>query len=208
MAQAVPAGEMQLGGRGGRGGPGLNLPAFCRVAATLKPSNDSEIKMEIWLPSSGWNGNLEANGNGGWTGSIAPATLAAGLQRGYAASMSDLGHEGGSASFAMGHPEKLVDFGYRATHETTARSKAIVAAFYGDAPKLSYFNGCSAGGRQAFKEAQKYPDDFNAVIAGSPGVNWTGRSFHAGWVAQANLKDPASTVPPSKFPAIHAAALE
>src|SRR5690348_18514326 len=135
MAQAVPAGELPEAGRGGRGGARLTVPAFCRVAATLKPSGDSEIKMELWLPASGWNGNLEANGNGGWTGSIAPATLAAGLQRGYAAAMSDLGHEGGNASFALGHPEKLVDFGYRAAHEMTLASKAIVTRFYGRAPK-------------------------------------------------------------------------
>jgi feruloyl esterase len=213
LAQPVAAGGFTApAGRGGRGGVAANpyksLPAFCRVAASIKPTSDSDIKMEIWLPMSGWNGKLEANGNGGWTGSIAPATLAAGLERGYAASMSDLGHEGGSSSFAMGHPEKLIDFGYRATHETTVKSKAIIAAFYGDQPKLSYFNGCSAGGRQALKEAQKYPEDFNAIIAGSPGTNWTGRSFQAGWIALANLKDEASRIPPAKFAAIHAAALE
>ena len=90
LAQAVPAGELPQAGRGARGGARLTVPAFCRVAATLKPSGDSEIKMELWLPASGWNGNFEGNGNGGWTGSIAPATLAAGLNRGYAAAMSDL----------------------------------------------------------------------------------------------------------------------
>jgi len=212
MAQPVAAGAFAPpAGRGGRGGdatPYKNLPAFCRVAATIKPSSDSDIKMEIWLPMTGWNGKLEANGNGGWTGSIAPNTLAGGVEHGYASAMSDLGHEGGSASFAMGHPEKLIDFGYRATHEMTVRSKAIINAYYGEAPKLSYFNGCSAGGRQALKEAQKYPEDFNAVIAGSPGTNWTGRSFQAVWIAQANLKDEASRIPPAKFAAIHAAALE
>lgn len=208
MAQAVPAGEMQLGGRGGRGGPGLNLPAFCRVAATLKPSNDSEIKMEIWLPSSGWNGNLEANGNGGWTGSIAPATLAAGVQRGYAAAMSDLGHEGGSASFALGHPEKLVDFGYRAAHEMTLASKAIVTRFYGRAPKLSYWNGCSAGGRSALMEAQRYPNDFDGIVAGSPGLNWTGRATQAVWIAQATHKNEAAFIPASKFALIHNAVVQ
>ena len=208
MAQLVPAGEFQLPGRGGRGGGSLNLPAFCRVAATLKPSNDSDIKMEIWLPSSGWNGNLEVNGNGGWTGSINPATLGGGLQRGYAAAMSDLGHEGGSASFALGHPEKLVDFAYRAAHETTVASKAIVNKFYGRAAKLSYWEGCSAGGRSALIEAQRYPDDFDGIVAGSPGLNWTGRATQAVWIAQATHKTEASFIPPSKFPVIHKAVLE
>jgi feruloyl esterase len=213
LAQTVAAGAFSVpaGGRGRGGDPNAafkELPAFCRVAATLKPSSDSEIKMELWMPAAGWNGKLEANGNGGWTGSITPATLAAGLQRGYAAVMTDTGHEGGSASFALGHPEKLVDFGYRAVHEMTVASKTIVAAFYGDGPRLSYWNGCSAGGRQALKEAQRYPEDFNGIVAGSPGINWTGRSTQAVWIAQANHKDEASTIPPAKFPVIHAAALE
>jgi len=156
-AQAVPAGEMEQAGRGGRPAPPLKVPAFCRVAATLKPSGDSEIKMELWLPASGWNGNFEGNGNGGWTGSISTATLAAGLDRGYAAAMSDLGHEGGSASFALGHPEKLTDFAYRAAHDMTVISKAIVTKYYGRAPKYSFWNGCSAGGRSALIEAQRYP---------------------------------------------------
>jgi feruloyl esterase len=214
LAQSVAAGAFSVpaSGRGGRGGdPNAafkDLPAFCRVAATLKPTSDSDIKFEIWLPTAGWNGKLEANGNGGWTGSITPATLAAGLQRGYAAAMTDTGHEGGSASFALGHPEKLIDFGYRAVHEMTVKSKAIIAAYYGVAPKLSYWNGCSAGGRQALKEAQRYPEDFNGIVAGSPGINWTGRSAQAVWIAQANHKDEASTIPPAKFPIIHNAALE
>jgi feruloyl esterase len=214
LAQSVAAGAFTApaGGRGGRGGdPNAafkELPAFCRVAATMKPTSDSDIKFEIWLPASGWNGKFEANGNGGWTGSITPATLAAGLQRGYAAAMTDTGHEGGSASFALGHPEKLVDWGYRAAHEMTVKSKAIIAAYYGDAPKLSYWNGCSAGGRAALKEAQRYPEDFNGIVAGSPGINWTGRSVQAVWIAQGNHKDEASTIPPAKFPVIHNAALE
>src|SRR5215469_14879465 len=122
-AEAVAAGGFTI--PAGRGGGGVSdLPAFCRVAATLKPSTDSNVKMELWLPASDWNGKFEGNGNGGWNGSINPPALAAGLRRGYAAAMSDLGHEGGSASFAFGHPEKLVDFGYRAAHEMTVASKA------------------------------------------------------------------------------------
>jgi feruloyl esterase len=208
-AVAVGAGAFAApaAGRGKQGPSFEDLPAFCRVAATLKPSSDSEIKIELWMPATGWNGNLEANGNGGWTGSIAPATLAAGLRRGYAAVMTDTGHEGGSASFALGHPEKVIDFGYRAVHEMTAKSKAIVAAFYEKGPRLSYWNGCSAGGRQGIMEAQRYPEDFEGIVAGSPGVNWSGRSMQAVWIGQATHKDDVSAVPASKFPAIHAAAL-
>ncbi|HWF07675.1 MAG TPA: tannase/feruloyl esterase family alpha/beta hydrolase [Bryobacteraceae bacterium] len=215
LAQPVAAGAFTVpagGGRGRGGDPNAafkSLPAFCRVAATLKPSSDSDIRMELWLPAqTSWNGKLEADGNGGYTGSIAPATLAGGVARGYAAAMTDTGHEGGSASFATGHPEKLVDFSYRAVHDMTVESKVIINAYYGNTPKLSYWNGCSAGGRQALKEAQKYPADFDGIVAGSPGINWTGRSTQAVWIAQANHKDEASTIPPAKFAAIHAAALE
>ena len=120
MAQSVAAGAFAppAGGRG-KGDPAAafrNLPAFCRVAATLKPSSDSDIKIEVWLPATGWNGKFRAEGNGGWSGAIAPATLATGLAHGYATAMTDTGHEGGSASFALGHPEKLTDWGYRSTH--------------------------------------------------------------------------------------------
>ena len=184
-----------------------DTPAFCRVAATLRPSADSDIHMEVWLPAAGWNGNLEGNGNGGWTGSINPRTLAAGLKRGYVATMSDLGHEGGSASFALGHPEKLVDFGYRAAHDMTVAAKAIAASYYGRSPKLSYWTGCSAGGRTALMEAQRYPADYDGIVAGSPGLDWTGRAIQSVHVAQASHKDEASYIPPAKYELIHSAVL-
>jgi feruloyl esterase len=206
MAQSVTAGGLTIPvGRGG--GSISNQAAFCRVAATLRPSADSDIKMELWLPTSGWNGKFEANGNGGWTGSISEATLNAGLNRGYAAAMSDLGHEGGSASFAVGHPEKLVDFGYRAAHEMTVAAKAIVAAYYAQPIKESYWTGCSAGGRSALMEAQRYPADFDGIVAGSPGLDWTGRSLQAVWIAQATHRSEANYIPPAKYALVHQAVL-
>jgi feruloyl esterase len=184
------------------------LPEFCRVAAAIRPTNDSDIKMEIWLPSEGWNGKLEANGNGGWSGSINLQALAQGLKRGYATAMSDLGHEGSSASFALGHPEKLVDFGYRAAHEMTIAAKSIVASYYGRAAKFSYWTGCSAGGRSALMEAQRFPEDYDGIIAGAPGLNWTGRAILSVWIAQAAHKSEAAYIPPSKYPLIHQAVLQ
>ncbi|HEY1948881.1 MAG TPA: tannase/feruloyl esterase family alpha/beta hydrolase [Bryobacteraceae bacterium] len=184
------------------------MPSYCRVAATLKPSADSDIKMEVWMPASGWNGKMEANGNGGWSGSINPTVLGNGVQRGYATAMSDLGHEGSSASFALGHPEKLTDFGYRAAHEMTVAAKAIIASHYGQAPKLSYWSGCSAGGRSALMEAQRFPADFDGIIAGAPGLNWTGRATQSVWVAQAAHKTEGSYIPPAKYALIHAAVLK
>src|SRR5438128_92809 len=101
-----------------------NLPAFCRVAATLKPSSDSDIKIEVWMPASCWNGKLQAVGNGAWTGTIAYAAMVDALRRGYATTSTDTGHVGGSASFALGHPEKIIDFAYRSEHEMTVKAKA------------------------------------------------------------------------------------
>jgi feruloyl esterase len=203
---AAPAGKGRA--KGGGGNPFANLPAFCRVQVTSQPSGDSDIKIEYWLPAAGWNGNFEANGNGGWTGSITPNTLATGMERGYAAAMTDTGHEGGSASFAMGHPEKVIDFGYRSVHEMATTGKALIKAFYGREAKHSYWNGCSAGGRQGLMAAQRYPEDFDAIVAGSPGLNWTGRSTQAVWIAQATRKEEGSAIPPAKFAAIHEAVLE
>lgn len=183
-------------------------PDSCRVTATLRPTSDSEIGIEVWLPASGWNGKLLANGNGGWSGSIRAAALGTGLRRGYATAMTDTGHQGSSASFALGHPEKLTDFGYRAPHEMAVAAKAIVTAYYGRAPRLSYWNGCSAGGRQGLMEAQRFPEDFDGIIAGAPGLNWTGRAIQSMAIAQAVRKEAGSYLPPAKYAALHQAVLE
>jgi feruloyl esterase len=184
-----------------------NIPAHCRVTATLKPTADSDIKIEVWMPTEKWNGKFEGNGNGGWTGSINQANLATALRRNYATAMTDTGHEGGSASFALGHPEKLIDFGYRATHEMTVKSKAIVAAFYGRAPEISYFTGCSAGGKQGLTEAQLFPTDYSGIISGAAANNWTHMMAQLIWVAQTVHHDDASYIPPAKYPSIHAVVL-
>ncbi|MGH9646574.1 MAG: tannase/feruloyl esterase family alpha/beta hydrolase, partial [Bryobacteraceae bacterium] len=142
------------------------LPAYCRLLATLKPSPDSDIKIEVWLPlGAAWNGKYEAVGGGGWAVVISYPALANAVEEGYATSSTDTGHEGGNAKFAVGHPEKIVDFSYRAVHEMTVKAKAVITAFYGRGPRLSYWNGCSTGGRQGLMEAQRYPDDFDAIVA-------------------------------------------
>ena len=213
-AQTVAAGSFvpptNPGARGGAGGPAAvfkDVPAFCRVAATLKPSSDSDIKIEVWMPAAGWNGKFEAVGNGGWSGAVGLGALATAVQRGYAGASTDTGHEGGSGSFVLGHPEKLIDFGYRSVHDMTVKAKAIIAAYYGDAPKLSYWNGCSSGGKQGLKEAQKFPKDFDGIIAGAPANYWTHLVSHSVWVAQAVHKEEASSIPQSKYKLIHDAAV-
>ena len=185
-----------------------DLPAFCRVAATIRPSSDSDIKIEVWLPAAGWNGKFQAVGNGGWSGSIVYPSLARALAHGYATASTDTGHPGGSGSFALGHPEKLIDFGYRAVHEMTVKAKAVIKAYYSEAPKYSYWNGCSSGGKQGLKEAQRFPADYDGIVAGAPANYWTHLMTGELWIAQAAHKDEASYIPASKYPMIHHAVLE
>jgi feruloyl esterase len=207
-AESVAAGAFtQPGGRGG-GGAFKQLPAFCRVAATSKPTSDSDIKIEVWLPASGWNGKLQAVGNGAFTGNIAYPAMAAALAAGYAASSTDTGHAGGSASFALGHPEKVIDFGWRAVHELAEVSKKVIGAHYGSPAKLSYWNGCSAGGRQALKAAQKFPADFNGIVAGAPGHDWTGRAAQALRIEKALLSSEAARLLQPQREILHRGALD
>jgi feruloyl esterase len=185
-----------------------SVPAFCRVMATLKPSNDSNIKIEVWLPMSGWNGSFQGVGNGGWAGTIGYASLAAAVKAGYAGASTDTGHVGNTAAFASGHPEKLIDMGYRAVHEMTVQGKSIVNAFYGNAPKVSMFNGCSQGGRQAITEANRYPADYDAIIAGAPAIY--NMALHTARVAlnAASQRTPESRIPREKYAMVHDAVLQ
>ena len=169
-AAARAGGPAPAGRAGGAGAP--PLPAYCRVKMVLKPTADSKINAELWLPTQTWNGRFMAVGNGGFGGSIQGfGERQTALRLGYATAGDDTGHdeatEGPGGMFALGHPEKIVDFAYRAVHEMTATSKKVVDRFYGSAPQFSYFKGCSTGGRQAVMAAQRYPDDFDGIIAGA-----------------------------------------
>ncbi len=114
-----------------------NLPAFCRVQVTLTPTSDSDIKVEVWLPASGWNGKLVGIGNGVWAGSISYSEMGPTLAQGYAVVATDTGHKGTglTAEWAVGHREKLVDFGYRAIHLMTVTAKAAIKDYYGSGPQ-------------------------------------------------------------------------
>ncbi len=209
-ALVSPGGFMPPGATGRAGAPSAYtaLPEFCRVAATLTPSADSEIKIEVWLPSSKWNGKFQAVGNGGWAGTISYGAMAAALAAGYATASTDTGHSTPGAAFAMNHPEKLVDYAHRAVHEMTAQAKAIAVSFYGSAPTLAVWNGCSTGGRQGVIEASMYPADYDAIIAGATPV--TAPRLH-GVRLQFNRmvhRTSDSYIPPDKYPAIHEAALQ
>ena len=190
------------------------LPAFCRVAAILRPVRDSEIRIEVWMPLAGWNGKFHGVGNGGhggtinYTGRQPRVGMAEALKRGYATASTDTGHTIDTGSTFLALPVKLLDYGYRAVHEMTVAAKAIVAAFYGAGPKWSYFHGCSGGGRQALMEAQRFPADYDGIIAGAPANPQTRLSVWNVQVAHAALNNPASTIPASKFPMIHRAVLD
>ena len=187
--------------------PFKGLPAFCRVTGTIKPSSDSDIRFEVWMPNSGWNGKFQGIGNGGFAGSITQPGLAAAVARGYAAASTDTGHTTSDASWALGHPQKIVDYGHRAIHEMTEKAKSIVSAFYGSGPKRSYFASCSNGGRQALMEAQRYPGDYDGLIAGAPANYFTHILTGFAWNLQATTIDPASYIPPNKLKAIETAAV-
>src|SRR5215831_1517290 len=202
-AQAVTTGELILPGR-----PASikGLPPFCRVAATLTPSADSDIRVEVWFPLTGWNGKYRGEGNGGFAGSINFGALAEEIKLGYATAGTDTGHTGSDARWALGHPEKVIDFGWRAIHEMTVTAKAIIRNFYGDPPKQSYFASCSNGGREALMEAQRFPADYDGIIAGAPANYWT-HLLTAAMVMQSVTLNGDSYIPAAKLPAITAAVM-
>ena len=192
--------------------PEVMVPAHCEVAAVARPTSDSEIDFQLWLPpASAWNGKYMQRGNGGWAGGIPLTSLVRPLTLGYAASGTDDGHhaEAGmpDASWAIGHPEKLIDFGYRAVHETAVASKAIVDAYYGKQGGHDYFVGCSDGGREALMEAQRYPEDFDGILVGAPANYWTHHFAGFLWNELALDAGPESKIPAAKLPAIERAAV-
>lgn len=207
-ATAVEAGKFALPGPANV--PAFkNLPAFCRVTAEIKPSADSDIRIEVWLPLSGWNGKYQGLGNGGFAGTINYSGLSGAVANGYAGASTDTGHiqTDINAGWALNHQEKIIDFGYRAIHEMTVKAKAVIRAFYGDPLQRSYFSSCSNGGRQALMEAQRFPEDYDGIIAGAPANDWTHLLTAGIWDLQAMQKSPASYISSAKIPAIGAAVI-
>jgi feruloyl esterase len=210
MAQAVDAGAFTPpAGRGGAAGatnPYTKLGAFCRIALTLKPSPRSDVKAEVWLPVSGWNGKLQVVGNGGFAGTIGYAAMATALAKGYATASTDTGHTGPSTNTFV-NEDVLIDFAHRAIHETAVAAKTTVNGFYGRAPRRAYFNGCSTGGRQALTAAQRYPDDFDGIVAGAPASHTSTQTFGQIWFYQA-LADPASALTREQLSLVNSAVMQ
>lgn len=187
-----------------------SLPNFCRVQGVSRPTSDSNIRFEVWLPTDTWNGRFMSSGEGGFAGSLNYTRngLDGGLdeivRRGYVTASTDTGHVASDANWAIGHPERVVDYAYRAKHVVTLAAKDLISAYYGRAPVKSYLNSCSNGGRQALMEVQRYPEDFDGVVVGAP---WNFQSHSTAgmiWTAQA-LDAPGASIAPAKLPAIQAA---
>ncbi len=185
------------------------LPAMCRVTAEAHPSADSAIPIEVWLPVEGWNGKFLGVGNGGFAGSIGYHRLAVNLLSGYATAGTDTGHQasGIDAAWALGHPEKIADFGWRGIHELTLTGEALTRAFYGRPAAHRYFASCSDGGREALMEAQRFPADYDGILAGAPAYQWTHLVSGGLFAVQAFEGKPESYIPEAKLPAISRAVL-
>ena len=181
-------------------------PVHCRVVGVAKPTPDSIINFEVRLPTANWNGKYMSSFEGGTAGAITVPFMLENMIRGYATAATDTGHAASDLWWPVDHPERVIDFGYRAKHLQTVAAKAIIAAFYGKPPSKSYFNGCSNGGRQAMMELQRYPEDYDGYIIGAPASNLTGQSTYWALMNQALLA-PKSQIPDSKLPAIQAASL-
>lgn len=188
-----------------------NLPPFCRVAGVIEPTSESHILFEVWLPLQKWNGRFAGVGNGGWAGSISFGALVEQVRRGYATASTNTGHEGApgvnAARFAFEHPEQLIDFASRAHHETTLKGKALLRAFYGKPPEHAYWIGCSSGGYEGLMEAQRFPADYDGIVAGAPANNWTRLMAGDFDGTLAVFKDAASNLPPSALGILYRGAL-
>ena len=186
--------------------PAMDTTA-CRVTGSIKPTSDSDIRFEVWMPATGWNRKFLSAGEGGYAGAINYGGIKDALKRGYAGGSTDTGHVGGTADFAPGHPEKVTDFGWRGKHLQAARSKDIIRAFYRQSIAHSYFSSCSNGGRQALMEIQRFPDDYDGVLVGAPANDWSHLFAGFVWNEQALWNTPGAYLKTSKLAAIQSATL-
>ena len=211
-AKWVPAAKLESA-PGQKPAGSVEVAAHCEVKALAKPTSDSEIHLEVWLPGpSAWNGKYLQLGSGGWGGSLSIRGMVTPLNRGYAVASTDDGHDnkqdGGTGKFTTGHPEKLIDFGYRAIHQTSVQTRVILHAFYGKPQQRAYFVGCSDGGREALMQVERFPEDFDGVVAGAPANNWTRQFTGFVWNERALFSSGKNILPPEKLPLLEKAALK
>ncbi|WP_416414219.1 tannase/feruloyl esterase family alpha/beta hydrolase [Pantoea sp. App145] len=194
--------------RGGTTNTINGLPEFCRVSLTIKPS----IKVEVWLPATNWNHRFQAEGNGGYAGFIVYDAMGRALKQGYATASTDTGHEGSqlNGKFVLNADNSLNhgavnDFAWRAVHEMTVKSKAIIHAYYQKPISFSYWNGCSTGGRQGLMEAQRFPHDYDGIYAGAPAINWDRFIVAELWPKLVMQKELGSSISNEKLSKLNAA---
>jgi feruloyl esterase len=186
-----------------------SVPAFCRVTGVLHPVAASNIGFEVWLPlPNAWNHKFEGVGNGAYTGRISYGPLENAVNLGYAAASTDTGHSGSELTFTVGHPERIDDWGYRAVHVAAQAAKKIIAAYYGAVPQHAYFNGCSTGGSQALSEAQRFPEDYDGILAGDAGNDRVHLNVGFLWDWNAAHPDGQLILPDDKLSLLHEAALK
>jgi feruloyl esterase len=187
-----------------------NLPPYCEVFATIKPTADSSINVRVWMPTKNYNVRYLGTGNGGYAGGFFFSELADGINRGFATANTDMGTApaaGVNADVLVGHPEKWKDFGWRSTHLMTTFAQALINTFYGNPANRSYFAGCSTGGQQALMEAERFPSDYDGILAGAPAFNRT--HLHTVLISEyrATHRTPESFIPPSKLDVVNSAVL-
>jgi feruloyl esterase len=219
-ARPVAASKLSLTATDWEKSPGMNIagqgalpdnPAFCRVSFTLRPATGSAIHTEVWLPARGWNGKFLGVGNFGWGGAIPHGTMLTGLAQGYAVAANDTGHDesqGHGGRFALGQPERLADYAGRANHLMTEQAKLLIARFYGRPASRSYFIGCSLGGLQALIEAQRYPEDYDGIVAGAPPNPLANFNAAQLWPQYLLAQDPQRFIPAEGYAMVTRAAVK
>jgi feruloyl esterase len=180
-SRAVAAGPFTPPGARGGGRGSADVPAFCQVHGVLAPTPQSKINFEVWLPAANWNGKLQVVGNGGLAGTISYPAMASALRDGFATASTDTGHTSSESPVWLADRERLIDYSYRGLHLTTVNAKAIVKAYYTEQAKHAYYTGCSTGGKQGLMEAQRYPADFDGILAGDAANFWTHQMASEVW---------------------------
>src|SRR5271163_2292932 len=208
VAKSVSAGAFTLpDARTGGANPFAGLPAFCQVHGVIKPSPSSAINFEVWLPLADWNGRLQTVGNGGLAGTISYAAMATALKAGFATTSTDTGHTASEPKDWLRNKDRLIDYSYRGLHLTTVDAKAILSSYYGQTAKKAYYSGCSKGGQQGLMEAQRYPADFDGIIAGDAANFWTHQMQSELWDGIVT-GTPETNLPPAKLQLIQDAVLK
>jgi feruloyl esterase len=202
LARSVPAGSFTP-----PNGQAINsLPAFCEIHGVMKPTESSVIHFELWLPASNWNGKFQGIGNGGLAGTISFGPMATSLRNGFATASTDTGHTAQEPKAWLENRERLIDYSYRALHLTTVNAKALVDAYYAKPAKASYYLGCSTGGKQGLMEAQRYPADYDGIVAGDAANFWTHQMMNEVWDGVAT-STPETNLPQEKLQLLQDATL-